>query len=76
MTSTSKIDRTTKLQIYSEYGVQHLWYVDPILRTLEIFALRSAAYSVVATFTDEAAVSAAPFETHTFSLGALWQDDD
>ena len=74
--STLKNDRTSKLQIYAEHGVKHLWYVDPAVRTLEIFALKSAVYSIMATFKDEDAVTAPPFETHTFNLGSLWQDDN
>lgn len=74
--STSKIDRTSKLQIYAEYRVKHLWYVDPVIRTLEVFGLSGTNYSIVATLKDEDIIAAPPFETHSFDLTSLWQDDD
>ena len=73
--STLKTDRTSKLQIYAEYGVKHLWYADPAVRTLEIFALNGTTHSIIATFKDEDVVIAPPFESHSFQLAALWQDD-
>ena len=37
--STQALDRTDKLAVYAEFGVKHCWYVDPIAKTLEVFAL-------------------------------------
>jgi Uma2 family endonuclease len=73
--STAQIDRTDKMRIYAEYKVAHCWLIDPALRTLEVFALAGSAFSLVATFKDDDAVVAVPFETHTFPLGNLWMDD-
>lgn len=71
--STLSADRTDKLAIYAAFGVGHAWYVDPIARTLEVFALSdSGKWLIASTFKDDDAVSAPPFEVHTFSLGALW----
>ena len=73
--STQQIDRTSKMQIYADYGVGHLWYVDPVVHTLEVFALSNSKYTLMATFKDDDAVAAPPFETHTFDLASLWPDD-
>jgi Uma2 family endonuclease len=71
--STQQIDRTDKLTVYAAFGVGHAWYVDPIARTLEVFVLERGKWVIAATFKDDGAVTAPPFEAHTFSLGALWE---
>ncbi|MCB1512107.1 MAG: Uma2 family endonuclease [Hyphomicrobiaceae bacterium] len=70
--STARIDRTDKLAIYAEFGVGHCWYVDPDARTMEVFALTGGKWLLAATFKDDDAVAAPPFEVHTFSLSVLW----
>ncbi len=71
--STQRVDRTDKLAIYASFGVGHAWYVDPIARTLEIFALTGGKWLLAATFKDNDAVTAPPFEAHTFRLDGLWE---
>ncbi len=73
--STQALDRTSKLGIYAEYGVGHCWYVDPIARTLEVFALAGKKWLLAATFSDDDPVTAPPFDVHTFALNVLWPDD-
>ncbi len=70
--STQAIDRTDKLSVYAEFGVKHCWYVDPIARTLEVLALTGDKWMIAATFKDDDAVAAVPFEVHTFGLDGLW----
>jgi Uma2 family endonuclease len=70
--STQAVDRTDKLAIYAQFGVGHCWYVDPIARTLEVLALSVGKWVIMATFKDGDAVTAPPFEAHTFSLDVLW----
>lgn len=70
--STQAIDRTDKLTVYAEFGVKHCWYVDPIARTLEVLALTGDKWMIAATFKDDDAVTAVPFEVHTFGLDGLW----
>ena len=73
--ATEKIDRTSKLDIYAAYGVKHCWYIHPLLRTLEVYELRTAAWTRVGTFKDGDAVCAPPFEALTFALDTLWLED-
>ena len=73
--STEKTDRTSKLDIYASFGVKHCWYIHPSLRTLEVYALHDAAWTRVATFKDDDAVTAQPFEALTFPLDTLWLED-
>lgn len=70
--STQAIDRTDKLAIYAGFGVGHCWYVDPTARTLEVLALAGDKWLLAATFKNADAVTAPPFEAHTFSLDVLW----
>lgn len=70
--STQALDRTDKLTVYAEFGVKHCWYVDPLARTLEVLALDGGKWRIEATFKDDDAVAAPPFEVHTFALDGLW----
>ena len=74
--STQAIDRTDKLAVYAEFGVRHCWYVDPLARTLEVLELTGGKWTIAATFKDDDAVTAPPFEVHTFKLDVLWVPDD
>jgi len=71
--STQRADRTDKLQIYAEYSVGHCWYIDPIDKTLEVFARVGDKWQIAATFKDADQVTAPPFAAHTFNLDALWE---
>lgn len=73
--STQRADRTDKLAIYAAYAVGHCWYVDPIARTLEVFARQGDKWLLAATFKVADAVTAPPFEAHTFALDLLWPPD-
>ena len=70
--STARLDRTDKLTVYAEFGVGHVWLIDPDIRTLEVFALSGGKWLLTATFKDADAVAAPPFEVHTFALDVLW----
>ncbi len=73
--STQRVDRTDKLAIYATFEVGHCWYVDPIAKTLEVFARQHDKWLLAATFKDADAVTAPPFEVHTFGLDVLWPED-
>lgn len=72
--ATARIDRMTKMPLYASYGVQHLWLVDPDLRTLEVFENTQGRWTQVAVLADNAAVSQSPFDAISFDLGSLWAD--
>ena len=48
--STARIDRGQKMRIYGRERVAHLWIVDPIVRTLEIYRLIDDQWMVAATY--------------------------
>jgi Uma2 family endonuclease len=71
--STEKLDRTGKMDVYAREGVQHLWFVDPIARTLEVYRLQEdGLWLRVATYCDDAKVRAEPFDAIELELAALW----
>jgi Uma2 family endonuclease len=69
---TRRIDLTDKREIYGAAGVGHLWLVDPLERTLEVFVLADGAWVLAAALRDDAEVRVPPFEAVGFSLAALW----
>ena len=48
--STAERDRTTKAKIYSRAGVQELWLVDPLAKTVKILRNSPRGFRSVATY--------------------------
>lgn len=71
---TRAVDLTDKRRLYAAAGIPHLWFVDPIARTLEAFTLAGGVWTLTAALRDEDDVSVAPFDAITFPLAALWAD--
>jgi Uma2 family endonuclease len=72
--ATGALDRTRKMPIYAREGVGHLWLVDPISRTLEIYNLNASRWVVVSTHGGKEAVRAAPFDAIELDIGRWWLD--
>jgi len=70
--STQRNDRMLKLPFYARAGVQHLWLVDPIAETLEVFALREGRWTVLAVHGGDMTVRAEPFDAVALALSWLW----
>jgi Uma2 family endonuclease len=69
---TRSRDKGQKMRIYAREGVRHLWHVDPLARTLEIFRLQENQWVLVHSFTGEARVRAEPFEALELELALVW----
>lgn len=72
--STRRLDLTGKRDAYGREGVRHLWFVDPLARTLEAFELREGSWVLLAALKDDEPVRLVPFDAIEFPLGALWPD--
>jgi len=72
--STARTDRVVKMPIYARYGVSCLWLVDPLVRTLEVFALRDGRWTVIGLFQEQDLVTVEPFAEIALELGGLWAD--
>lgn len=70
--STHLMDRRTKMRIYAEQGVPHLWLVDPLVRSLEAYLPDGATYRALGTYGENERVRVPPFEAIELELAALW----
>ncbi len=71
--STSRLDRAAKRPVYAREGILHLWLIDPIAQTLEVFRLDGEGYRLVSTYAGDAVIEAEPFAAVPLELGALWE---
>ena len=70
--STEAVNRADKMPVYARERVGHVWLVDPLTRTLEVFWLDGPTYRLMSTHRDEAIVTVPPFEALGLELAALW----
>ena len=71
--STGKTDRTEKMPIYAEAGVENLWLADPALMTLETWRLVAAEWILTEKYRNDDKVCAAPFDAIDIQLSSLWR---
>jgi Uma2 family endonuclease len=71
--ATQRTDRTLKVPLYRTQGVSHVWLVDPLAQTVEVYRLHAEGYILVGTHGGEGLLSIEPFEAIEFDVGALWQ---
>jgi Uma2 family endonuclease len=69
---TARTDRGSKMVIYGRAGVSHLWLLDPLARTLEIYRLEEERWIVVATHASDEAIHAEPFEAIALTMRRWW----
>ena len=74
--STGAVDRGRKMALYAREGVRHLWIVDPIARTLEVYRSEDGRWVVASTHGGAAPVVAEPFDAVTLDLARWWIDLD
>ena len=72
--STRRIDQNEKRTLYAREGVSHLWFVDPLAKTLEVFQRHEGYWLLIGTLADDVSVSQPPFEVISFPLAALWPE--
>jgi Uma2 family endonuclease len=70
--STTRIDRIRKMPIYARERVRHIWLVDPIAHTLEVFRLEEERWIVAAVHGGDDVVRAEPFDALALALAVLW----
>ncbi|MGH7961563.1 MAG: Uma2 family endonuclease [Candidatus Binatia bacterium] len=70
--STGRLDRVRKMPIYAREQVRHLWLVDPLMRTLEVYRLIGQRWVVVSTHDGAEAVHAEPFEAVELDISRWW----
>ena len=70
--STGAVDRGRKMRIYARERVAHLWMVDPLARTLEIYRLEDNRWVVAGTHAASEHVRAEPFDAVELDIGRWW----
>jgi len=72
--STGTVDRGRKMRIYAREGVAHLWFVEPLARTLEVYRLdeHERCWVVVENFGGDDVVRAVPFDAVALDLARWW----
>lgn len=70
--STGRLDRMQKMPAYAQAGVAHLWLVDPLARTLEIYRLEGGRWTVVETLGGDVTARAEPFRDIELDLARWW----
>lgn len=65
-------DRVRKPDEYATAGIGHLWIVDPLAQTLEVFRLTDGLYARVQAFEGDAKVRAEPFADVELDLAGWW----
>jgi Uma2 family endonuclease len=70
--STESIDRGRKLRIYAREGVGHLWLVNPLAKTLEVYRLSDGRWTLLQTFVNDEVVRAEPFGNVSIEMSRWW----
>lgn len=74
--STARLDRARKMPVYAREGVGHLWLVDPVARTLEVYRLDGGRWTVESIHGGTEPVRAAPFASVALDVGRWWLPGD
>jgi len=61
-----------KMRIYARESVGHLWLVDPLARTLEVYRLQNGQWIVAGTHGGSERVRAEPFDAIELELPRWW----
>ena len=70
--ATGAIDRGRKMRICAREGVAHLWIVDPIIKTLEVYRLEDGRWVVASTHGGAETARVEPFAAVALDLGRWW----
>jgi Uma2 family endonuclease len=70
--STERLDRVEKLPVYARASVGHVWLVNPLARTIEVFRRDGASWTLVTVHGDQGLIHVEPFDAIEWELGRLW----
>ncbi len=76
--STRSYDLVTKRNFYAQIGVGHLWYIEPVARTLTVSRLEGGRWLEIGTYGEHTKVSAEPFEAVEIDIDSWFEgiEDD
>ncbi|HYO57440.1 Uma2 family endonuclease [Archangium sp.] len=70
--STAGLDRVKKLPVYMREQVGHVWLIDPLSRTLEVFRREDDRWVLAGNYAGDQRIRAEPFEAVELELEVLW----
>jgi Uma2 family endonuclease len=70
--STVRLDKGRKREIYAKAGVEHLWFADPALRTVDVLELDGKTYRAIKSASGDARIALPPFP-RPLELAKLWK---
>jgi Uma2 family endonuclease len=70
--TTAALDRTRKMHHYGRADVGHLWLLDPLPETLEVYRSGAGGWRVVTTVAGSVKIRAEPFDAVELDLGPVW----
>jgi Uma2 family endonuclease len=73
--ATAGFDRVRKMPVYLRERVGHVWLIDPLARTLEVFQNENERWVLAGNHAGEQRVRAEPFEAVELDLEALWMPE-
>ena len=74
--STAGTDRVRKMATYAREGVAHLWLVDPLAHTLEVYRLEGDRWIVASTHAGDVAARAEPFDAVPMDMSQWWLPEE
>lgn len=70
--SSVRDDRVRKMPVYAREGVRHLWLVDPLSRTVEVYRLDGQHWVLVRSYGENDSMFAEPFEAIGIDISRWW----
>jgi Uma2 family endonuclease len=70
--STERLDRAKKMAVYARAQVAHLWLLNPLSRTLEVYGRAENRWLLLATHEGNGSVRVDPFEAVELELGPFF----
>ncbi len=70
--TTAGADRVRKMRIYARESVDHLWLVDPLAKTVEVYRLQGNQWVVLGTHTGGERMRAEPFAAVELEISRWW----
>jgi Uma2 family endonuclease len=69
---TMRSDRTQKLPLYARHRVGHVWLLEPVSQTLEVFRLQDETWGLVRTYGADEKARIEPFDAVELDLTMIW----
>ncbi|MDR3567889.1 MAG: Uma2 family endonuclease [Syntrophobacteraceae bacterium] len=70
---TFRTDKVKKMPVYAHHGVGHIWLIDPVAMSMDVFRLGvGVGWLLLGSFTENDKVRAEPFQEIEINLEDLW----